>query len=334
MTERTMRQAANAFAVKFAPVAAAIGLLLFGRASGGFAETLRQAPNSRVAMEVPENFTASDRFSGFVDEKSGASFVIMEMPGAAYDDLKTIGDKADALAQKGIVEIRKVELPGRAGDHVYVTGRQNTPAGDYGKYIFVLREADLTAMITANVPRQAIDSKTVTPAQIERAFLSATVKAEALKGADLFSLGYLGPFKETITVLGSSKAYSLTGKIPEAGVARPNVDPIFVVSPSASRQPIPDVRSAAQTSFRSIGGLSSHEVKSEKDVVIAGLKGYEISGEGMDRNGTRTGLYVVLLAMEGGGYYVMAGSASAADMPTYLPEFQRIALGFAPKTPQ
>lgn len=334
MTERTGRDAAGSFAARFAPIAAAIGFLLFGRTEEGFAQTLRQAPNSRIAMEMPESFTPSDRFSGFIDEKSGASFVIMEMPGAAYDELKAIGDQADALAQKGVVETRKVELAGRSGDHVYITGKQKTPAGDYGKYIFIMREADLTAMITANVPLEAIDGKSVTPAQIERAFQTATVKAEALKGAELFSLSYLGPFKETITVLGSSKAYSLSGKLPEAGAAKPNVDPIFVVSPSADKRPVLDVKTTAQSSFRSIGGLSAHEVKSEKDVVIAGLKGYEISGEGQDRTGARTGLYVVMLVVEGGGYYVMAGSAAAADMPVYLPEFQKIALGFEPKTPQ
>jgi len=84
-----------------------------------------------------------------------------------------------------------------------------------------------------------------------------------------------------------------------------------------------------------IGNLSAHEVKSEKEITVAGLKGYEIVGEGDDpKTGARSGLYVVLLSGSTGGYYVMAGIAPAVGMPEYLPEFQKIAMGFEPKTAQ
>jgi hypothetical protein len=334
MVNRMMRGQTGTFATGLGIVAAMAGAVLFGWSGAAFAGPLRQAPNSRIAMDLPENFVPADRFSGFIDAKTGASFLIMEMPAIAFEELKAIGEKTEALAQKGVMETTKKDLPDRSGEYVYVTGRQHTAAGNYGKFIMVMRESDLTAMITANIPQQALDSNSITLAQIERALASATVKADAIKGEDLFSLSYLGPFKETITVLGNSKAYSLTGKLPEPGAPRSNVDPILVVSPSADKRPIPNVQAAAQASFRSIGGLSAHQTKGEKNVVIAGLKGYEIFGEGKDgRTGEQTGLYVLLLTVEGGGYYVIAGSAAAGDMPTYLPEFQKIALGFTPKTP-
>jgi len=292
----------------------------------------RQAPNSHIAMEVPESFTPSDRFSGFVDDKSGASLLVVEMPAVAYDEVKVIGDKADALAQKGIIETKKVELSGRSGEYVFITGKQKTASGDYSKYIMVARENGLTMMITANVPQKSMDTNLVSAEAIERAFATASVKAEIVKGAELFTLSYLGPFKETLSLMGHSKVYSLSGKVPEPGAAKAAEEPIFVVSPSVDKGSLPDAKTAATNSFRTMANLSGHEVKSEKDVTVGGLKGYEIVGEGDDpKTGSRSGLYVVLLLGSGGGYYVMAGLAPATGMPAYLPEFQKIAMSFAPK---
>jgi hypothetical protein len=315
--------------------AAGICIMLCAQANPSFADAPRQAPNSRVAMELPESFAPSDRFSGFVDEKSGASFLVVEMPSVAYDEVKAIGEKNDALAQRGIVETKTTPLPGRSGEYVFITGKQKTAAGEYAKYIMVARDNNLTMMITANVPQNAIDANLISSQQIERAFASASVKAEALKGAELFTLTYLGPFKETLSIMGNSKVYSLTGKIPEPGTAKPTQEPVFVISPSVDKAPLDDLKASATNSFRVIGNLNGHEVKSEKDITVGGLKGYEIVGEGDDpRTGTRSGLYVVLLSGTAGGYYVMAGLAPADGMPTYLPEFQKIAMGFEPKAAQ
>jgi hypothetical protein len=335
MAQRTAgngRFFASGFAARLAPPMMALALLC-AQTGIASAETPRQAPNSRVAMEVPDSFIASDRFSGFVDEKSGASILIVEMPAVAYDEVRTIGDKPEVFAQKGIVETKKAELPGRTGDYVYITGKQKTQTGDYGKYILVARENNVTVMITANVPLMGADS--LAPQQIERAFATASVKNEVVKGAELFTLSYLGAFKETLSVMGNSKVYSPSGKIPEPGAVKTSQEPIFVISTSVDKGTVADVKASAKNSFRVIGNLSAHEVKSEKDITVAGLKGYEIVGEGDDpKTGARSGLYVVLLSGSTGGYYVMAGIAPATGMPEYLPEFQKIAMGFEPKTAQ
>ncbi len=306
-----------------------LALMLGGAA---FADNLRQAPGSHIAIEVPDGFVASPRFSGFVDEASGASFLIVEMPAIAYDEVKKIGEKTDALAQKGVVETRTAELPGRSGEYVYIVGKQKTQAGDYGKHILIMRENGTTAMITANIPPQAIETGKVTSAQVERAFVTATVKAEAAKGRELFALSYLGPFRESLSILGSSKAYSLTGKVPEPGSGGAANDPVFVVSPSVDKAQIKDVKGAAQNFFRTFAGLTGQRVISEKEVSIAGLKGYEIVGQGENpKAGAMSGVYIVLLSVDKGGYYMMAGSAPVTDMPRYLPEFQKIAEGFQPQ---
>ena len=156
----------------------------------------RQAPNSRIALDLGEAFTPSDRFSGFVDEKSGASFIVVEMPASAYEEVKQIADRADALAAQGLREPAKAELPGRKGEYVYFTGKQTSLDINFAKYVLILRENGVTAMITANIPEAVLNTATVTKAQVEETLAKAVVKDETSIGAELFRLGYLGPFKE------------------------------------------------------------------------------------------------------------------------------------------
>ena len=116
----------------------------------------RQAPGSRVALDLGEAFSPSDRFSGFVDEKSGASFVVVEMPASAYEEVKQIADSPDALAAQGLRDPAKSELPGRKGEYVYFTGKQTSLDREFDKFVLILRENGVTAMITANIPETAL----------------------------------------------------------------------------------------------------------------------------------------------------------------------------------
>lgn len=289
----------------------------------------RQAPNSRVSLDLGEAFAPSDRFSGFVDEKSGASFVVVEMPASAYEEVKQIADRADALAAQGLREAAKSELPGRKGEYVYFTGKQTTLDVNFAKYVLILRENGVTAMITANIPEAALNAATFTKAQVEETLAKAAVKDEASKGSELFRLGYLGPFKEAFVLMGTSKGYSTSGQPPAPGDNRVTKEPTLIVAPSADNRLTIDPKNAALRSFASFGGLKDGKIGSEKPVTIAGLKGHQIVGDAVEANsGSRIGIYLLMLAGEPGGYYAIVGTSPIVDMPKMLPEFEKIVASF------
>jgi hypothetical protein len=172
----------------------------------------------------------------------------------------------------------------------------------------------------------------VTQQQIERALASATVKAEMAKGQDVFKLSYVGAFKVSFSMIGSVKGYNLTGKPPEPGTT-PTNEPHFLIIPSLDKEKITDVKGAAQHLFLTLGSMTGRQVQSEREVSIAGLRGYEIVGEGTSPKASGPlGLYIVMLSGDKGGHYTLVGGAPAAEMPNYLPEFQKIAAGFQPKS--
>lgn len=293
----------------------------------------RQAPNSRVALDLGEAFSPSDRFSGFVDEKSGASFVVVEMPASAYEEVKQIADRADALAAQGLKDPAKADLPGRKGEYVYFTGKQTSLNTEFTKFVLILRENGVTAMVTANVPEAALTAATFTKAQIEETLAKAAVKDEMAKGAELFRLSYLGPFKESFGLMGTTKGYSTSGNPPAPGENRALKEPTLIVAPSTDSRLAVDPKVAAQRSFQSFGGMKDSRIESEKDVTIANMKGYQIVGEAVDAaSGAKIGIYLLLLASDPGGYYAIVGTSPIADMPKMLPEFEKVTASFEPLT--
>ena len=291
----------------------------------------RQAPNSRVALDLGEAFSPSDRFSGFVDEKTGASFVIVEMPASAYEEVKQIADRADALAAQGLRDPAKAELSGRKGEYVYFTGKQTSLDVNFEKFVLILRENGVTAMITANIPEAALSASTFTKAQVEETLAKAVVKDETSKGSELFRLGYLGPFKEAFGLMGTSKGYSTSGNPPAPGDNRVVKEPTMIVAPSTDNRLVVDPKIAAQRSFESFGGLKESKIESEKAITVAGLKGHQIVGSAVEpSSGSRIGIYLLMLAGEPGGYYAIVGTSPIADMPKMLPEFEKVSASFEP----
>ena len=314
----------------FAALAAVFGL---SATAADLRAEPRQAPGSRVALDLGDSFSPSDRFSGFVDEKSGASFVVVEMPASAYQEVKQIADSADALAAQGLRNPAKSELAGRKGEYVYFTGKQTSLDREFEKFVLIMRENGVTAMISANIPETALANASITKAQIEATLAGAAVKDATSKGPELFRLGYLGPFKEAFGLMGSSKGYNTSGQPPAPGANRVAKEPTLLIAPSTDTRLIVDPKTAAQRSFQTFSGLKDGKIESEKEVTIAGLKGHQIVGEAVEAtSGGTIGLYLLLLAGDPGGYYAIVGTSPIADMPKMLPEFEKIAASFEPLT--
>ncbi|MBC8049604.1 MAG: hypothetical protein H7X92_05585, partial [Chitinophagales bacterium] len=289
----------------------------------------RQAPNSRIAMELADSFKPSDRFSGFVDDNSSTSIVIIELPADAYEQVRTLGDNPTALAAQGVTGVTKSELKGREGEHVYLTGAQQTPLVDYAKFILIFREKGVAAMITANVPEAALTSRAISKEDVEAALASAEVRDEASGANALFELGYLGPFEEDVSLMGNTKGYRL--KADAGATPGEKLRPFFLVAPSLHKLPLNLVEETATKAFKSLDQFRDAEITQLRKVTIAGLQGVEITGEAADwKSGEAAGLYQIMLPGAGGGYFRLVGFGPKAGWGDSLAEFRKIAESFRP----
>jgi hypothetical protein len=290
----------------------------------------RQPPGSRVAIDVGAAFTPSDRFSGFVDKSSGASFVIIQMPASTYDEFQTLPDSKEALAQQGLSGTERAELKGREGTFIYLVGTQNTPAGAVAKFVLIFKEHDVTAMIVANVPQPAIDAGTYSREAVEKILATAMVRDTPAPAAELFRFRYLGPFKEAFNLAGTTKGYSISGTQPRPGENRLVKEPMLLVSPSIDNRTV-DPQVVARRTFMRLGGMKEGQMDGEKGVTIGGLKGYQIIGEAADAGtGARIAIHLVLLAGEPFGYFAIVGTTPIADKDKIMPEIEKVIASFEP----
>jgi len=299
---------------------------LFAPVSEAQAE-FRQPQGGRIAIDLGAAFTPSDRFSGFVDKSTGASFAVIELPGAAYDKLKTIPDSEKALASEGFSGTEKTELKGREGTFVYLVGDQKTPAGDVTKFVLMFSESDVTGVIVVNVPQAAMDAGTYSREGIETILASTTVREPPDPNA-LFRFGYLGPFREAFDHGGMTKAYNLSGAQPRPGRNQLVNEPMLLVSSSIHGDAV-DAKAQADKTFKELGGMKERQIDDEKEVTVGDLKGYQITGEATDvANGDKIAIHLVLLSGEPFGSFMFLGSVPIADKEKMMPEVEKMIASF------
>lgn len=319
---RTMRERADGL---LAAVLLSMALLL-ASASGIAAPA--QAPGSRLVLDVPEGYAASPTFSGFVHTPTGVTIILLEVPASAYPEMKK-GLSPETLSGQGMSQVETGSLD-REGEHVFVTAEQATPAGRFAKFILLFREESLTALVSASVPKSAIDSGHVAPETIERTLASARVAPDA--GEKPFALGYTGPFRDTGAFIGQSHFYAVVDP-PEKERQAASMPPSLIVASALDGSRVEDLEAMGRAGVRELrGGEAAENVESQR-LEIAGLEAIENvvppsgSGEASD-----AGIYQVILRASQGGYYRIVGKAPAPEWPALLPEFRKIAQSFTPRT--
>lgn len=287
--------------------------------------TPQQAPNSRVVLDLPAGYVPSPLFSGFQDDATGVSYVILEAPVGEYDKMAQ-GFTPEDLAKRGISKVEKGALP-RSDAHVYMRAMQKSEAGTYAKYFVLFRTADQTVLVSVNVPKHSLDDGNVKPDDIERVLTTAkTTEKPAVR--NLYALTYLGPFKEAGTLVGTSKVYTLDGRLDpaRAGDARS----AFMVAPSLDKRPVTEAEKLAVGLLATLPGYKDLKPAKPRRIIVGGLDGIEVEAQATDEDdGKPIHLYQAMLLGKDGGYFRLIGIATPQDMAQLAGEFPKIAHSFS-----
>ncbi|MDX2289371.1 MAG: hypothetical protein NW217_11195 [Hyphomicrobiaceae bacterium] len=300
----------------------AMALLILSAAPASAA--LQQAPNSRVVLDLPADYKPAPLFSGFQNEQQGTSIVVLEAPAQAYEEIAR-GFNAEALATRGITATASGQLA-RPDRHVYMRARQSSSTGDYAKFFVLFATSDQTVMVTVNVPDDALRMGTVKVADIEAVLSSArTVATTAVR--ELYRLGYLGPFKEAGTLVGTSKVYTLDGNLQSDAGQVPRAT--FLVAPSLDKRPILEPERTATRLLSTLSGYEALQLGSPTRLTVDGLEGIRIEGTArLAGTGHPVHLMQVLLVGRGGGYFRLLGFAPPQSAGDLMPELRKIAESF------
>lgn len=290
-----------------------------------------QVPGTAVSLTPPEGFKASQLFTGFEQQASGASIMVTEMPIPKAQQKEVIEklNSADALNVRGIrlLDRQDTIINGQQGKLLLVS--QEVQGTAFLQWIAILTQGDRAVMIVTPFPKA--QAKTLQE-PLRQAILSLkwapTIQTDPLAGL---------PFR--FTPAGDLKIWQRMSSmvaLTQNGVHSPSpraaAKPLLLVGSAYQEIQIIDI---AQFSRKHLQQLSTQiqnlaEVSGDRKT-IAGQKAFEIVAQGVDSS-TKIPLtvYLTIITTER-TYYIVQGFVPKADSKKYLPIFRTIAESVRPK---
>ena len=282
---------------------------------------------SRLGLVPPAGMVASDKFEGFVDPEKDAAILITVLPATAYPQIEKTLD-VEALRKKGVNLEKREPMQLSFGKGFLLTGRQVADKTRYRKWLLVAEAADLTALVTVQVP----EPNSAYPDRVVRAALATlSIRAKVPEAEELdllpFLVGDLAGFHVDDVLRG--RALMLSDRPndkdapKEAGAETLDARLLIAAVPGAS--PEPDNRANfAKSAFNEIGGIRDINVTVSEPLRISGQSGYQTMAEAKDaRTGTNV-MVVQWLRFGGGGYLQMVGIARADAWPRALARLRTV----------
>lgn len=275
---------------------------------------------TRVRLDVPSGFVLTDRFAGFIQEETGASLMVLEMPGAPVE--KTLaGITPKTMAAEGIKLIGKENMSfgnlRGALFHVSLQGQDRV----FLKWHAIFGDKSSTTMVLGTFPK---DQEPAMSPILRRAVLSARVAEAAKPSSRGFTVREGGELKNAQEIQGG---LLLTGggvfPVPDTRTPR------MIIAASLSQgMKVPDQKEFARRRFMDLAGLRNHEAVKIEPVSIDGLQGYAISGKGVDdKTQDPMAVYQVML-YDRDGYYVIYASVHQEASQRHWLSFLQIAKSF------
>jgi hypothetical protein len=286
-------------------------------------ESAQQVPGTSVSITPPNAYIAADRFPGFMNEATGSSIMVSEIPGpygevtAGFNDEKRMQAQGMTLLSKS-----SVKVDGHTGMLLHIEQPANGTL--FKKWMVAVDRSGATTLIVASYPEAAAKQGEL----LKTAILAATFgKATDPTDALTFSVTPSPPFK-VAKVFGQNMILSPDGRFP---VKDENV-PLMILGLSASEDlAIPDKKTFSERRVTKTAIVKNISVNQSTPVKIGDLSGYATTakGEGEDA-ATPLTVYQVLL-FDTSGYCVIQGRTPSAEKNTYMPVFEKIAKSFKMK---
>jgi hypothetical protein len=289
-------------------------------------------PGSRVGLVPPPGLAPATNFFGFEDREKKVAVLFIVLPPNAFAEIEKT-TTPEAIKQQGVTAEKREDFAIANGKAVLLTGSQTVDNVPMRKWLLLAGLADLTAIITVQVPEASRDSYTDDVVRTALASLAvrASVPVEEQLSLLPFKLAELSGFR--IGGLSPGRAVMLTDEPPG------KIDPTskdffahFIVGVLPGGPGIGADRDAfARNVFATVPGLTDVRLTGSEALRIAGQTGHQIMATGKD---ARTGAEVNVvqwLRFGGGGFLHMVGVAPKDAWLKAYTRFRAIRDGIEPR---
>ena len=277
--------------------------------------TLTPIPGTKYSMIPPEGFVISPNFSGFQNNETGSSIIIVDLP-TDFAELDKSFTK-DALKSKGITLISKEKVKHNNSDASLIKVSQKGNGINYLKQILVFGEDSKTVIVNAVYPEKYKSFEN----EIYKSLLTVKYDDKQISdplSAAPFSINTDGTSYQFVKSMVNSLLFTGDGKLPsEKG--------LLIVSASLGEFSAIDQKEFAVERFKKLPNGTEAIIKKVENITISDMKGFEIIAEGKEKE---MQYQVILFAPE--KYYLIYGEAKT-DLEKNLEIFKKVAKTFMVK---
>lgn len=277
---------------------------------------------SRVGLAPPPGLSVSRTFSGFEDRENRVGLAIAVLPPAAYADIESSATP-EALQKQGVTLDTREDIAHPLGKAFLVIGHQQIDNQTIRKWILVVSGADLTAIVTAQVPNAA---QAVYPdAAIRAALMSVSVRADVPAEEQLsllpFRVSDLAGFKIGGVIAG--RALMLTDGAPNQPATTTDTHILVAVAAGGPAQAADRGRFAHEV-FSTAPSLKDMRISSSEALRIGGQQGYQIMARGKDGATGEDITIVQWLRFGGSAYFHLLGVARSDEWAQAYSRFRQV----------
>lgn len=272
----------------------------------------------------------SRNFQGFEDAGKKVALLLVELPGAAYEEfLKSMS--AGAINVPGVTNAKREILMTEGGAAHLITGDQETEGVRFRKWLLLTRraisghrtDATIAFLITGQVPVDA--QKAYPDAAIRTALSSVTLRAKVPNEEILsqlpFKLADLANFT-SVRPLIPGRAIMLTDEETEAEpISRPHL--VVSIGPGAPSQP-DDRRRFAEQLLRGIQGYKDLRITSAEPMRLGNQQAFEIRLEGKSAKTDADVVVVQWVRFGGQGFLRLVGVSPKEEWLEVFPRFRAV----------
>ncbi len=285
-----------------------------------------QVKGTRVSMTKPVGFTEAGNFSGFLDRVTGASIMVMEIPGPFQS--VTAGYTAPLMKAKGMNLISRTDTKVGSYPGIFVEATQKVYGDTYHKWALSFGDKSMTVMVTANCPESKWASLSgPLKASIATARLETQTKPRDLRADLTYALPDSAELK-LAERMQNTLLFTVEGKF---GTEAAKKGALFVVGQSVSEAPVNDPAEYSRQRLRKTEQVKDVKIESDEAVTVSGLPGREIVAIALDSKlGTPMFLYQTMLFGDR-TYYILQGHVDLTQRQTFEPVFKKMTQTFQQK---
>jgi len=281
-------------------------------------DSLVHISGTNFSMKPPKGFVQADRFTGFQQNSTGASIMVIELPGP-YESI-VVGLTPEGFKTQNMIMKSSEDLTFNGSPAKWLIATQSLNGIDFFKQMLVFKGGEKTILVNGIYPSQ---HKTKLDSVVKTAMLTTAYQNASNTITDektLFTIDVSGTAFKPTQAMSTSIIYTVDSENKATA-------PKFICSNSVSRVASENRKSYAVNRIMSLPRGDENVIKDTTEITIDGMSGYEIVAYGKDAEGNKQLVYEVIVYNIQGDYYMMIGMASE-DFDAYLEQFKTIATTF------